>query len=189
MALTIEQLRWKGAPEEWRVVPGLGGRYEVSTHGRLRRSRPARRTRAGRILKGHTTRRGYVFAKVYPRPERRAVGVHRLVAWAFLGPQAAGIEVNHIDGNPSNNAVWNLEYVTPKGNMRHAFRLHGPRGTGRLDRRGEKNQRAKLTADQVREIRNRYAAGGTTYPRLAERFGVATCTIAEIIRREKWRHV
>ncbi|CAK0876810.1 unnamed protein product, partial [Prorocentrum cordatum] len=50
--------------------------------------------------------------------------VHRLVAHTFIGPPSGGdrYEVNHIDGNKSNNRVDNLEYVSRAQNMLHHFR-------------------------------------------------------------------
>jgi hypothetical protein len=45
--------------------------------------------------------------------------VHRLVASAYLG-DVTGKVINHIDGNPSNNEVTNLEIVTQKENCIHA---------------------------------------------------------------------
>jgi len=49
--------------------------------------------------------------------------VHRLVAASFLGqpPSPEHSQINHRDGNGSNNAVENLEYVTPAENMAHRY--------------------------------------------------------------------
>lgn len=50
--------------------------------------------------------------------------IHRLVAAAFCendDPEHK-IQVNHIDGNPSNNNAYNLEWVTPSENTNHAIR-------------------------------------------------------------------
>lgn len=189
MALSLKQLeapnRWAWAmrPEAWRAVPGLGGRYEASSYGRVRRAAGGRRAEPGRVLAGSLTARGYRTLKPYPRPDRRVLSVHRMVAWAFLGPQPTGIEVNHIDCDPGHNAVWNLEYVTPSQNVRHAVQ------NGRLDRRGTRNGRAVLDEGAVRTIRAAYAAGGVSYPTLAKRHGVSKHTIAEVVRGEKWRHI
>lgn len=44
--------------------------------------------------------------------------IHRLVMMAFRGPSA--LHVNHIDFNPLNNCLSNLEYVTIKENAEHS---------------------------------------------------------------------
>jgi len=52
--------------------------------------------------------------------------VHRLVAAAFIGPCPDGLQVRHLDGNPSNNNVINLAYSTAKENNAD-MDLHGTR--------------------------------------------------------------
>ena len=49
--------------------------------------------------------------------------VHRLVAFTFLGPPPSPFawQVHHRDGNPSNNSLENLEWVTPSQNVREHF--------------------------------------------------------------------
>lgn len=46
--------------------------------------------------------------------------VHRLVAEAFLGP--SNLTVNHIDEDPSNNTLENLEYMTSAENCNYGHR-------------------------------------------------------------------
>jgi hypothetical protein len=55
--------------------------------------------------------------------------------------------------------------------------------------RGEGHGSAKITAQIVREIRARYAAGGTTHAQLAVSYGLGKSHVAKIIRREVWAHV
>ena len=94
-------------------------RWQVSSEGRCRNSR-------GGISHGSLASSGYCEVQICGRNFR----VHRLVAHAFLGPppsQAAG-EVNHIDGNGSNNRRDNLEWATRSENMRHSYATNPSRG-------------------------------------------------------------
>lgn len=58
-------------------------------------------------------------------------------------------------------------------------------------KQGEKSRTAKLTEDQVREIRARYVPGkrGTGSKALAKEYGVHYRTIEQILRRETWKHI
>lgn len=58
---------------------------------------------------------------------------------------------------------------------------------GRMDRSGESNGRAKLSENDIRDIRQRYVLGGSR--RLAEEYGVHPSNIRAIITRKKWAHV
>jgi hypothetical protein len=55
--------------------------------------------------------------------------------------------------------------------------------------RGTQIHQARLTEDQVREIRTRYAAGGTSYSILARKYCVSVAAISKIVHRESWAHV
>ena len=104
--------------EEWRQMKDfrsgeeLPGRM-VSSLGRLRFAN-------GRVSRGHQRKDGY-FAYSCWQGWQHTERVHRLVAKAFLGdpPTSQHTQINHKDGNKGNNAVSNLEYVTPLGNMVH----------------------------------------------------------------------
>lgn len=66
---------------------------------------------------------------------------------------------------------------------RHHYRQHPERQLG------EGNTFAKLTTEQVREMRRLYALGGTTHRVLAQRFGVTKSTVTDILSRKRWPHV
>lgn len=55
--------------------------------------------------------------------------------------------------------------------------------------RGESHWRAKLTVEQVIEIRAIHKTGGVTQIQIAKKFGVCTTAICKIIGRKKWAHI
>ena len=60
---------------------------------------------------------------------------------------------------------------------------------GRPAFEGENHPMARLTADQVREIRRLYGQGGITQTKLAQMFGVHQTTISDYVRRGTWRSI
>lgn len=169
--------------EKWRDIPGLEGRHQASSHGRIRWVGPIiGRTYPFKIVKGVKNPDGYLQVRPYPLPDKRSARVHQLVALAFLGPCPPGLEVNHLDGDRANNRPENLEYVSHADNVRHAWVL------GNVDRRGEANGRARLTADQARLIRQQHAEGR---PRteLAAAFGITAGQVNRIASGAAWSHV
>jgi hypothetical protein len=165
--------------EEWRPVVGYEGVYEVSNCGRVKRVKPTNGAVVGRVLKPQPSHGGYVSVHLLLSKVRTCLSIHRLVAAAWLGPCPEGWQVNHIDHDPTNNRIENLQYVTPKDNIQHA------RKAGRLSR-GEHRHNARLTADQVLEIR---ASTGVSQRELAEKYSVQAMTINLILRRRTWAHL
>ena len=61
---------------------------------------------------------------------------------------------------------------------------------GRAKRaKGEKHGGAKLTAENIKQIRNLYATGGITHKLLAHQFNATEKNIQQIITRKRWRHL
>jgi len=115
---------------EWRHVPGYEGLYMVNNYGEIMRCkfRQANMLTGGEsvfpslVVRQKVAKNGYHCVTLCKSGERKMWLVHRLVAKAFLGAEDNdGMQVNHIDGNKSNNSVNNLELVTAKENTRHAF--------------------------------------------------------------------
>ena len=100
--------------EQWSTIPGLGGYYEASNKGRVRRSKPGMNTRKGRLLTLMQHPNGYLQVATCIEGKEQRHWVHRLVAAAFLGNALDGMHVHHIDGNPTNNCVENLQVTTPR---------------------------------------------------------------------------
>jgi hypothetical protein len=177
--------------EEWRVIPGTNDYYEASNLGRIRSwAKPGNPTR----VKNRRRTSPHVLSPKYHtidnRPavhirmngRMRSPHVQTLVALAFLGPRPDGAQVCHNDGDAANNHVGNLRYDTPKGNMADT-RRHGTHNAG------IRNGSSKLTEADVRAIRSEYARGGIFHREIAERYGVATGTVGDIVRVRIWKHL
>lgn len=101
--------------ERWRAVKGYEGEYLVSDEGRVMNAR------TGKTLSLVDNGKGYFKVLLCKGSNnQKRFYVHRLVANAFLSNELGKTEVNHIDSNPSNNRVENLEWVTSSENTRHA---------------------------------------------------------------------
>lgn len=126
--------------EIWKSVSDWEGKYEVSSLGRVR---SLDRKIKGRVLGYFTFRKGRVLKlkKLVQNSYMVAVMndnkifyklVHRLVALAFIPNPKDKPCVNHIDNNPQNNHVSNLEWCTQKENVQHAYRQGRWRGSKKV---------------------------------------------------------
>jgi NUMOD4 motif/HNH endonuclease len=101
--------------EIWEPVEGFPN-YEVSTCGRVRNRGTMH------ILSPCDNGKGYQTVHLCHFPEKsKRRTIHRLVAIAFLENPEGKPEVNHIDGNKSDNFLSNLEWATSSENQLHAF--------------------------------------------------------------------
>lgn len=166
-------------PENWRPAVGYEGRYEVSDLGNVRNA-------SGHVLAQHLDTKGYWQVGLFDG-RKVSRSVHRLVCRAFHGEPSPGLEVAHLDGNRKNAAASNLMWATPKENAQHKVE-HGtyyfppPKETMR---RGESHPHAKLTNEQVSEMRRRKAAGESVRA-LASEFGINRTHAYRVINGEHW---
>lgn len=172
---TAEELK----TEEWRPMRGHEARYAVSSLGRVRFIVTRARRRTGTLL-SQSMRGPYLRATILTKSE----SVHKLVADAFIGSCPLGLQVNHKDGNKTNNRATNLEYVTPAENVRHAIDTLGHRAN-----RGSKHGIAKLTEIQIPTIRRMIACGLFSHREIGRRFGVSASTVDNIKAGKVWSHV
>lgn len=89
-------------------------KYQVTSWGRVINKETMR------FLAQDETPKGYLRVDLINDNGRKHFKVHRLVAEAFIPNPYGKPQVNHIDGNPANNSVTNLEWVTNKENYEHA---------------------------------------------------------------------
>lgn len=100
-------------PREARVIPGFVN-YYCTPSGEVFCKRNGKFW-----IRAHSeNKRGYIRMCLSENGKASSVYLHRLVASAFLGVSKS--TVNHKDGNPKNNHIDNLEYVTLRENSSHS---------------------------------------------------------------------
>lgn len=105
--------------EEWRNVPGWEWKYQVSNFGRFAKIVHGERE----IRKATLFCHGYYYVSLYDGDKLKTVPLHRILALAFIPKYSPGGVVNHIDGNPKNNSLDNLEWCTQRKNCIHRTRV------------------------------------------------------------------
>ena len=106
--------------EIWKDVVGYEGLYQVSNLGRIRSLAKINKNKE-KLIKQAIQNNGYVHVCLCKNKATKIKTVHRIVALAFIPNTLNKPEINHKDGNKQNNCVDNLEWVTRKENVNHAF--------------------------------------------------------------------
>lgn len=171
--------------EEWRPIPEYEGLYAITRCGKVKRLQ-GYQAKTERILKPRLSGglSHYVIYTLSKDGKPKTQGLHRLLLQAFIGPPPTPEhECNHIDGNPLNNSLDNLEWVTASENIQHMLRL----GL-RCEKRGAEHYAAKMTQEQAFEIKQRYAAGESAAA-LGGEYGVRPNHVKDIGRGVRWKHL
>lgn len=115
--------------EIWKDIKGYEGLYQVSNLGRvkslprLRKNNKGIYTTKSKYLKGSDNSLGYLRVHLKNNEIKSQEYIHRLVAIHFIDNPYKKPCVNHIDCNPSNNIVDNLEWCTYQENTDHMVSL------------------------------------------------------------------
>lgn len=118
-------------------IPNLRDEYTIDTDGVVVN------TTRNKTLAGTSINKNNRYVKIHLD---KFYALHRLVATHFVDNPNGYTEINHIDGNRYNNSASNLEWVSHKDNMLHAYK------TELKSNHGELNPVRKLTADEARKI-------------------------------------
>lgn len=123
------------ADEIWKDIKGFENRYQISNLGNLRNSKTKQ------ILKFRKNSRKYLTITIRKDVKTYCYLVHRLVAEAFIPNPNNYPQINHIDGNKTNNSADNLEWCTASNNQKHAYRtkLHS-KDIEKMKRMNEKSK-------------------------------------------------
>ena len=117
--------------EIWKSVKGYEGIYEVSSKGRVRSLDRVvidingnKQNLKGCVRKLSLSTEGYPIVNLNRQGVKKTRTVHQLVAESFLGhtPSKYNLVVDHINGNPTDNNVSNLQLVTARANASTCYR-------------------------------------------------------------------
>lgn len=136
--------------EIWKDIPEYEGLYQISNLGNIHGLRYNR----VRLLRQTVKPNGYLKIELYKNKKKKTLHVHRLVAITFLLKKTRLNEVNHKDGNKTNNCVNNLEWCDRSFNNMHSYRTLG-RVSAMLGKTGKDNKNSipiKLTHKTTGEV-------------------------------------
>lgn len=153
--------------EVWKDIKGYYGIYEVSNFGNVK---SLHSRNFGMIL--NKINDNYLYVNLFYKKKRLKIGIHRLVAIAFIPNPENKPQVNHIDGDKLNNNVSNLEWSTSKENIIHSYKNN-------LQIKGNH----KLTKEQVVEIRK---INGSNFTEISKKYNVTRHTISNILKNKTW---
>ena len=171
----------------------ISGELQIDSQGRVWRvakrtwdrwKKCIRVTPCEKVRAEHPTTAGYLQVRVMYDNKRVNASAHRLVYIHFHGQISQGMTINHKNGIKSDNSPLNLEQMTDSQQVIHAREVLM---VGRLDQDGEKNAMAKLTQQQVKEIRQRRISG-EPLKSIAKDFGVGFKAISKIARGHRWKN-
>jgi hypothetical protein len=173
--------------EIWKPVLGFEGRYEVSNIGNVRSiilfdSRGQKRT--PKFLKKSQEVRNNKVVRVFVTLTDGLGGkftrkIHTLVMEAFTGKRENGMHICHNNGDATDNRLSNLRYDTPSGNERDKL-------SHNTHSRGAKNINAKLTLEQVIEIKKLDLTKYGSLKKASEKYNVSSVTISHIQKGRQW---
>lgn len=173
--------------EIWKDVVGYENMYQVSNLGNVKSLRRKKwngfdyQQVIEKIL-SQKLHQGYRYVNLSLLGKGKLIGVHRLVAIAFLNNPDNKKYVHHKDNNPSNNHVDNLEWCTQAENIGYSV------AQGRFNQ-GTLSLRSKFTEEDVVEIRKRISNKEISQCKLAKELGVTQNCISEIVNRQTWKHI
>lgn len=160
------------------VINLFGADYRVFDDGRVFSCK------TGNEISQRPNKDGYATFTAGKKGSRTRVRTHRVIAQLFVDNPHDYDEVDHLDCNRMNPAASNLEWVTHEENIKRAY----ARGShdGRIT--GEKNPKARLTEELVRQMREEYRSGSRVID-IVDKYGCPWSTVNNAVKGITWKHV
>lgn len=149
---------------KWKHIPGTKKIYSASIDGQIRSNTCKRgdgRRVKGKILKPWLNNSGYLMVSLRIDGETIRKTVHSLIAKTFLGKRPKGYDIDHIDGNKTNNSLENLEYITRNENLKRYYKTNGKNRLPSKKVLEERDKRAKYFKEKYSKPINQYSIDGT----------------------------
>lgn len=149
------------------VLSLFDGKYAVTRSGDIYSNVGTRKKLVGKI-----TKHGYHMLVLTVNGKKLYKNAHRLVAENFIPNPQSLPEVNHKDGNKTNNHVANLEWCSSSHNQLHAYHIG--------------LQKGKVDLEVALKIREAYATGNYSHRELEHLFPLKKTQIGQIINNKSW---
>jgi hypothetical protein len=177
---------------QYKIIQGYNGAYMVGSDGTVWSRKNGRwgfRKNWKRLF-GHKRKphSNYPYVRfgvclTDPKTNRKNFKfIHHVVLETFVGPCPHGYECAHLNGDATDNRVENLQWTTHKENSLHTVD-HGSQ------LKGENHHAAKLTEQQVREIKLLIKNKTKSLRAIAREYNVSYQAIHKISQNKSYRNI
>lgn len=160
--------------EQFKDILGYEGYYQISNLGNIKS------LSTDKIMSSSLDSCGYPKIRLYKEYVYKTFNIHRLLAIHFISNPNGYSSVNHINGIKTDNRIDNLEWVTHKSNIHHAWNTNLCKPVN-----GIKHGKTRLTETEVIAIR----ADNRPYKEIAKDYDIKASSIGNIKNRRNWKHI
>lgn len=162
--------------EQWETIKDFPN-YMISTESRVLNKTTLN------MVSVHPHKHGHRVVRLWKDNTTKLCKIYRLKAIAFIPNPENKREVNHLDGDRTNEDLSNLEWATPKENMRHAI------DNGFCGGQFKSGELVKITKDDVMLIRRWYKSGFFDRSKIKKVFNIHPDHASKIAKGRLLAHV